>query len=326
MPPRALYYSNDAMRVSPLDIRKQEFNRRTFGGYEPEEVNSFLQMLSSEWEEMRDDHRRLEEQVRSLEEKIRHYERVEEALQEALQTARDSSRKTVENAEDQARAIVATAKAEASRIKQDAVSERNSLTSDVERLHHQRREIVARLRGFLSSELEMLEQFAANGRRMTSPSGRRESAGDVRRAAPAPAPVRRPEPVQPAPEPETPEPEADEYDDEFDVRGDAAADYSAEERLQPEQRSDEDEHEHEPPAETDSPFSVSRFVRGPQADDFDAADDEDGDIIDNWPEEKASSEQEQGDEWEPTETSEERKAREATEEIAKIRRILNDLD
>ena len=322
------------MRVSPLDIRKQEFNRRTFGGYEPEEVNSFLQMLSSEWEEMRDDHRRLEEQVRSLEEKIRHYERVEEALQEALQTARDSSRKTVENAEDQARAIVATAEAEALRIKQDAVSERNSLTSDVERLHHQRRELVARLRGFLSSELEMLEQFAANGRRMTSPSGRRESAADVRRAAPAPAPVRRPEPVKPAPEPETPEPAAGEYDDEFDVRTDAtlyeappnkaASDYSAEERHQAEQQSDVEEHE--PTADTGSPFSVSRFVRGPQADDFDTADDEEGDIIDNWPEEEASSEQEQADEWEPAETSEERKAREATEEIAKIRRILNDLD
>ena len=314
------------MRVSPLDIRKQEFNRRTFGGYEPEEVSSFLQMLSSEWEEMRDDHRRLEEQVRSLEEKIRHYERVEEALQEALQTARDSSRKTVENAEEQARAIVATAEAEASKTKQDAVAERDHLESDVDRLHHQRRELIARLRGFLSSELEMLEQFAANGRRMTSPSGRRESASRTAPTAPEPTRRHRPEPVSPEPsrpEPARPEPEPDrrsnvdqyETDDRYEDEGDEEQGQG----LTAEPQQPQTDHPSRPA------FSVSHLVRRP------ADEDEPGDIIDNWPEDEA--EHDDDDTYaqaaaigEPDETTEERKAREATEEIAKIRRILNDLD
>ncbi len=70
------------MRITPLEIRKQEFTKG-FRGFEVEEVQSFLQTVSSQWEEALADQRRLESRVRELEAKLQHYTNVEEALQEA---------------------------------------------------------------------------------------------------------------------------------------------------------------------------------------------------------------------------------------------------
>lgn len=146
------------MRLTPLDIRKQEFTRG-FRGYEAEEVQAFLQMVSSQWEDLLDDQRRQEERLREMEAKLVHYEKVEEALQEALQTARESSRKAVENAEQKARLIIEEAEVRAIEIKKDAEQERHQIKRDAAKLSSRRNEIVARLRAFLMSEMELLARY-----------------------------------------------------------------------------------------------------------------------------------------------------------------------
>lgn len=146
------------MRLTPLDIRKQEFTRG-FRGYDPEEVQAFLQMVSGQWDEILDDSRRKDEKIRDLENKLVHYEKVEEALQEALQTARDTSRKALENAEDRARLIVDEAEKRAEEIKRDAEQDRHQVKRETAKLSGRRSEIVTRLRAFLMSEMEMLARY-----------------------------------------------------------------------------------------------------------------------------------------------------------------------
>jgi len=85
------------MRLSPLDIKKQEFTR-TLRGYDQDEVQAFLDMLAGQWEALLAEQRRTEEKVRELKAKMEHYEKVEEALQETLLTARESSQQALENA------------------------------------------------------------------------------------------------------------------------------------------------------------------------------------------------------------------------------------
>lgn len=146
------------MRLTPLDIRKQEFTR-AFRGYEAEEVQAFLQMVSTQWQEVLDEQRRFEERLRAMEAKLAHYEKVEEALQEALQTARESTRKTLENAERKAQLIVEEAEARAVEIKRGAEQERYQLKREASKLTSRRNEIAARLRAFLMSEMELLARF-----------------------------------------------------------------------------------------------------------------------------------------------------------------------
>ena len=146
------------MRLTPLDIKKQDFER-SFRGFDVEEVRAFLAMVANQWEEGEDERRRLEDRVRNLENKMEHYERVEEALQEALQTARESSEERLENAERKAAVIVEEAKARGDEIRSEARQERNRLHRQIDELSSRRNELAARLRAFLSSEMELLEHF-----------------------------------------------------------------------------------------------------------------------------------------------------------------------
>lgn len=148
------------MRLTPLDIKKQEFTRG-FRGFDAEEVQAFLQMLSNQWEDMLAENRRLEQRILEMESKLRHYERIEEALQEALETSRETARQTQESASQKAARIIEEAELRASEIKRDAERQRHDLKRGVDDLIDRQKEIAARLRAFLTSELELLSHYEA---------------------------------------------------------------------------------------------------------------------------------------------------------------------
>jgi cell division initiation protein len=143
------------MKLTPLDIRKHEFARKV-RGCDPEEVAAFTEMVSRQWEELLDELRHAKDRVRELEGKIEHYEKVESALHEALQTARSGAKRTQEHAEERARLIVEEAELRAEQILQEADQRQARLRHDVTSLTHRHDEITARLRHFLMSELEIL--------------------------------------------------------------------------------------------------------------------------------------------------------------------------
>lgn len=143
------------MKLTPLDIRTHEFARKV-RGYDPDEVKAFTEMVSRQWEELQDDLRRAEDRVREIEGKITHYEKIEEALQEALATSREGAKRTQENAEERARLIVEEAELKAEQITQEASQKHHQLRHEVAQLAHRHDEITARLRHFLMSELEIL--------------------------------------------------------------------------------------------------------------------------------------------------------------------------
>ena len=146
------------MHITPLDIRKQEFSRRMRGD-DPDEVRAFLKVVADQWEAMMDEQRRLENRLRDQERKLQHYEHVEEALQEALKTARQSARQTQDMAERKGAQIIKEAENQAEEIKRTAEQDRLRLRRETSKLDSRRNEIVARLRAFLMSELELLAHF-----------------------------------------------------------------------------------------------------------------------------------------------------------------------
>ena len=146
------------MKLTPLDIKRQEFTR-TFRGIDADEVHSFLQMVADQWEKLLDENRRIDQQVRDLEGKLVHYRKIEEALQEALETARNNSNRTIENAQREAQIILKEAKNHADELRTQVRNERTKLKHDVSKILGRKDEIVARLRAFLMSEMEILARF-----------------------------------------------------------------------------------------------------------------------------------------------------------------------
>ncbi len=163
------------MKITSLDIRKQEFNR-SFRGYDMDEVDSFLQVVATQWQEMVDDLRRSGEKITEQQLKLDHYMKVEEALEEALRTARSSARVTIENAEHKAKRTLEEAENRVVELQKTADSERLQMKRDTAKYAVRQQEIVAKLRAFLMSEMEILGHFDAENIRpaLVASSGRKE--------------------------------------------------------------------------------------------------------------------------------------------------------
>lgn len=163
------------MKITALDIRKQEF-ARSFRGYDPDEVDSFLQVIATGWQEMVDDLRRSQEKIDEQRMKLEHYMKVEEALEEALQTARSSARQTIESAEKKASNMLEDAENRIVDLQKEADANRLEIKRETARYAVRQQEIVAKLRAFLVSEMEMLRHFEADTgeRTLAQPTARRE--------------------------------------------------------------------------------------------------------------------------------------------------------
>ncbi|HYE58084.1 MAG TPA: DivIVA domain-containing protein [Rhodothermales bacterium] len=146
------------MALTPLDIRKTEFTRR-LRGFDPDEVVAYLELLAREYEGMLHEVQAREDRIRDLESRIQHYERIEIALEEALRTTRESQRQAVEAAHQKADQIRAEATREAEQLTRDAEHQRNRMRQEAQAIAVRRKEIVARLRAFLMSEMEVLAHF-----------------------------------------------------------------------------------------------------------------------------------------------------------------------
>ena len=89
------------MKLSALEIKQQTF-AKSMRGYDVAEVQSFLNVVSSEWEHLANKCREQEYEIRRLTEKLEHYQKVEEALHETLQTAKESAQQRIDSSKQEA--------------------------------------------------------------------------------------------------------------------------------------------------------------------------------------------------------------------------------
>lgn len=151
------------MKLTPLDIKRHQFEKG-FRGYDPDEVDGFLKQVADRFESLQEEIRLAHERTREVEAKLQHYERVEMALQEALESAKETGRRSAEDAERRAAVIVEEAELRAQQITHDAERERFGMRQDLIKLSARQAEVAARLRGFLLSELHIVSDFQGDDR------------------------------------------------------------------------------------------------------------------------------------------------------------------
>jgi cell division initiation protein len=140
------------MKLTPLEIKKQTFER-SLRGYDTAEVEAYLTLLSNEWEHLLGRIEELEGRAQELSDKVNHYQKIEQALQETLRTAEVSATQKKSEAEKEAALILQQVEHEADKLLMDARSERLTIREEVQRLVEKREEILMEL----SSTLDRLQ-------------------------------------------------------------------------------------------------------------------------------------------------------------------------
>lgn len=146
------------MKLTALEIKQQKFEK-SLRGYDKAEVQAFLNLMSNEWEHVVAKNRELEKKISELQDKLKHYERVEEALHETLQAAKQSAETKLDGARKDAKNKIEKAEMKAESIISEAKQERREVRQSILRLLDRRKEIIGGIRSYLEVAKESVDQF-----------------------------------------------------------------------------------------------------------------------------------------------------------------------
>ena len=144
------------MRITPLDVRKQEF-RKTMRGLDAEEVYAFLSTVADEYEAVLNDNKALRERLLELDDKVQEYRSLEKTLRNTLLTAERVTVESKDNARREATIIVKEAQLEAERALRDIKTEAAKLRQQVQQLRAQRDAYLAKMRVITQSHLSFVD-------------------------------------------------------------------------------------------------------------------------------------------------------------------------
>jgi len=144
------------VNITPLDIRKQEFNRK-MRGYDPEEVQGFLDQVATALEAANASVSELEERLKDAEGKLGQYRLIEQNLQDAALTVQRSLDETKRLAEKEAELIVREAHSRAEREAESLKDRVVRLQTDIATLEMQRANFLVRLKAVVRSQGDLIE-------------------------------------------------------------------------------------------------------------------------------------------------------------------------
>lgn len=143
------------MKLTPLDIQHKEFHR-SLRGYNEEEVDIFLDEVSEEFSQLFKENIELKESLEKLEEKMKQYEGLEQAIQKTLLTAEKSAEEIRSNARKEAEIIIREASLRSREIVASAYRECQQIHIGYANLKQKTQEFSVNFKSMLTAFLEMI--------------------------------------------------------------------------------------------------------------------------------------------------------------------------
>lgn len=144
------------MVLTPLDIHNKEFPVK-MRGYDQDEVNDYLDQIIKDYEMVLKENRELEKNLKFSEEKVSHFNNLQDALNKSIIVAQDAADRLKENAVKEAELIGLEAGKNADRLLDEAVAKAKRITTETEELRKQSRIFKQRLQLMIESQLEMVK-------------------------------------------------------------------------------------------------------------------------------------------------------------------------
>ena len=134
------------MRLSPVDIRQQQFATKMFRGFDPLEVDAFLDDVAEDYENVLRENVTLREQVGSYEERARGLGETERTLKDTLVATQRVAEERKEGAKRDAQLMLREATLNADKLMEEARAEEAKLRVEIQSLKRLRRQLIEELR------------------------------------------------------------------------------------------------------------------------------------------------------------------------------------
>jgi cell division initiation protein len=147
------------LRITPLDIHNHIFPRRLHG-YDREEVDAFLRMVSGDYETVLGELQQMRDKVSHLEQRMQELLGNERLLQETLTTAQHLSEDLKQTAVKEAEMAIRQAEIQGEKILDAAHRRAARLAEDLREMKLLRGRVAAGLRATLEHHLELVEHLS----------------------------------------------------------------------------------------------------------------------------------------------------------------------
>lgn len=134
----------------------KKFNT-SINGYDKNDVNAFIEEVTSEYENMLNKLKKKDSEIEILKSKLTHYEGLENTLNRAVLVAEDSSKQIKKIAMDEAKSIIENAKKNASHILNDALLEAEKTELEADKLRRSLKIYKARIKQTIEEQLTMVD-------------------------------------------------------------------------------------------------------------------------------------------------------------------------
>jgi cell division initiation protein len=151
------------MSILPIDIRRKEF-KSSFRGYDPIQVDDFLDAVADEFERNYTENQRIREEVSSLRDRLQQFEDLEGSIQAALVHAEQASNDLRRAATQEAEGIKQSAQREADFTIREAQSRSHQMLADssarIERVQDSYTALQEAKRSFANDFRHILKSYA----------------------------------------------------------------------------------------------------------------------------------------------------------------------
>lgn len=144
--------------ITPLDIENKRFSKKTLNGYDPEEVDEFLDDLTKDYTNIYRKVTENEREVDELKSKLENYVKIESTLQNTLLMAQSAADEVKNAAQKQAEQIIRDAESSARQATNNIDMQISEKKKELEDITKQFDVYKAKMESLLISQLELLKE------------------------------------------------------------------------------------------------------------------------------------------------------------------------
>lgn len=146
------------MKLTPMDINNKEF-KKGLRGYNPDEVDEFLDEVVENYEEVYKENANLKEKLTNQNEKLEHYSQIETTIQNTLLLAQNAAEQAKNSAQKEAELILKNANDTAKKLMDKAHNDVVQINDEYEKVKQEFIKFRAKYRNFMNTQLETFDDL-----------------------------------------------------------------------------------------------------------------------------------------------------------------------
>ncbi|MBL7128400.1 MAG: DivIVA domain-containing protein [Ignavibacteria bacterium] len=146
------------MNLSSSDIKKSDF-KKVLRGYDPNEIEAFLETVSSHYEKLVIENKNLSDKIKSLQTDLDIYKENEMNLQKAIVKSQELGAEALQNAKKKAEMIIKEGELNARKFRQDVEEEIINKKQELDEIKLKNDKLIGDVKNFLNDKLNELEEF-----------------------------------------------------------------------------------------------------------------------------------------------------------------------